>query len=896
MIKTLKCLARRFFLVVLLVWFSSASFSHAAPVCGSIITPDTTTEISDCNNPFGATTDPSPFTLKINEEIVVSESEVIIPATGTFDYVVESNRRMAGSLQSFYLHDGDDYRLVDTTPSTPVEADYRRLAADFFAADIDSEPYIQYMLHSADGYNTDSLDLVLLNDFIDYVEQKFVSVVPLLMPGKYTLASEEIILFLTQQNQSKSFWQQLLTLFIPTAHAQSFPPNPIYTLTFTLVAKEPEPTGASSVLFLPGIQASRLYQDGILGTEDQIWPPNALFNNDVNDLMMNTTGVSENAIYTRDVIDTSSGVGSVYGGFEAFLNQLQFDHIIDNWTPYAYDWRYSVADIAENGTLYEEGVRKATDEIEYLASGSYSGKVTIIGHSNGGLLAKAIMLKLEAEGKSNLVDKVIFIASPQLGTPKALGTIMHGYDQSDSYGGLIIDAKITRKVINNLPGAYGLLPAQKYFEGLTEPLITFTNTTSTLDYRNIYGSIISTYSEAVSFIRGEDGLDRDLNNLPNKPARANSIMLNDALAMHDNKLDNWVAPAWVEVIEIVGTGLPTMKSIEYREIVENKCVSAGPAGIICTPEADIKPYAQLTHYGDGTVVQRSAEAYEGEKKKYFVNLQDLNKGYEKQNIHSVFHHSITESTELQELLASLLISTTTQNNQYISTNHTVFNDQYDVEIIDSPIRLLATDTQGKQTGIIIVDGVRTIKQDIPGSQYFEFGDTKYFIVPKGTNRTTKLYGEADGGYTLTMSAFGANDTQVIQKVLKNATVTPDFIAEYSNSNSQYSNITTDLDGDGIIDVVTSLTGTVIPSAYYPILIAKIQSLTLSKLPKQALLLLIKGAQVFSNKTTEKTENKRRERKLLQVAEEIIKLYLKKGYITETIGQELLQIISILKNK
>ena len=99
----------------------------------------------------------------------------------------------------------------------------------------------------------------------------------------------------------------------------------------------------------------------------------------------------------------------------------------------------------------------------------------IIAHSNGGLLAKALLTELKNRNIENKVDRVIFIGTPQLGTPKAIGTILHGYDQTDSLGGIVTNAHTAREVINNMPGAYGLLPSEGYFMNSTEPVVSFEN-------------------------------------------------------------------------------------------------------------------------------------------------------------------------------------------------------------------------------------------------------------------------------------------------------------------------------------------------------------------------------------------------------------------------------------
>lgn len=655
-------------------------------------------------------------------------------------------------------------------------------------------------------------------------------------------------------------------------------------------------TGASNVLFLPGIQASRLYKDNLFGDgSDQVWPPNALFNEDIYDLSMDSSGISEEQIYTDGILETAPGGDPVYAGFKNFMDELDADGTIDDWTAYAYDWRYAVTDIAQNGTRNSDFIKDAVVEIEALAEDSLSEKVTIIGHSNGGLLAKAIMLRLEEEGKADLVDKVVLLASPQLGTPKAIGTVLHGYDQTDPYGGFFINGQVVREVINNIPGTYGLLPSEKYFEGLDMPVVTFKDTSVTAPYRQTYGSTISSFEDYVRFLQGEDGFDRDLSNPISVPARANDAMLSEALAMHDTELDSWVAPDGVEVIEIVGTGLSTVKAVEYREIVEDKCLGAGPT-MVCNPELEIKPYALLTKYGDATVVQRSAEAYVGLKRKYFVNLVEIKKEFLTSNFE---HYNITEALPVQDLLNTILTSTTTENNQFISTSHTEFNDSYDIEMIDSPVRILATDSSGNQTGVSLANGEPVVKQEIPRSQYFEFGDTKYLVVPKGTNRTTKLYGEDYGGYTLTTATLGSDDVQVVQTVLVNATTTPHLIAEYSNQNGEFSTVVTDENGDGEVDYEMSLSGELIEQEVvvtYPLLISTVESLNLSRSRKQTLLLLIKSAEYYGSKIPRKTLYLKLEDTLLRSAQDLVKLYEKKRYLTTVEAAGLQTMIQFLKDK
>jgi hypothetical protein len=566
---------------------------------------------------------------------------------------------------------------------------------------------------------------------------------------------------------------------IPTAQAYYDDFAEVDQFTFTIERLVSEPTGASSVLFLPGIQASRLYKDGILGTEDQVWPPSANFGNDIHDLAMTTEGFSAEQIYTRDVIDSSAGVGRVYGGFLNFLeNQKTAALPIKDYVAFAYDWRFDVNDIVLSGTQYESELKSAVSEIERLANESYTGRVSIIAHSNGGLLAKAIVRELEFQGEASLVDKIIFLGVPHLGTPKAIGTLLHGYDQTDVLGGIVVNAYDVRQVINNMPGVYGLLPSEKYFDSATDPVVSFESGAATDQYRSRYGEHLDSFSEYKDFLYGDDGFDRGLDEGVSNPVRVNRQLFDEALRRHAEIYDNWEAPEPIEVIEIVGVGLPTMKAATYRTVTERKCSIGDGGRPFCLTTSEIKPYAVLSKQGDATVVDISADGYAGKKQTLYLDLFDLNEEYRDRGLSSIEHYNLTESIELQTILNQYFATSTTPTVNFFSTSAPEFDGVYDVETIDSPVLMMATDEDGNRTGVEVVGSQKVILTEIPGSQYFEFGDTKYLVIPSGVERVVRLYGQAYGGYTLQTNVLDANDRLISRTKLVNATVTPTMVAEY----------------------------------------------------------------------------------------------------------------------
>jgi hypothetical protein len=140
----------------------------------------------------------------------------------------------------------------------------------------------------------------------------------------------------------------------------------------------------------------------------------------------------------------------------------------------------------------------------------------------------------------------------------------------------------------------------------------------------------------------------------------------------------------------------------------------------------------------------------------------------------------------------------------------------------------------------------------------------------------------------------------VKTILVNATTTPDLIAEYSNTNSEFSTVMTDEDGDGEVDYEMSLDGEIIKEEVvvvtYPLLVATVEGLNLSKSRKQALLLLIKSADYYGSKVPTKPLYLKLEDALLQSARDLVKLYEKKRYLTTIEAADLQIMIQVLKDK
>jgi pimeloyl-ACP methyl ester carboxylesterase len=573
-----------------------------------------------------------------------------------------------------------------------------------------------------------------------------------------------------------------------TATSTATTTDPITATTTTATSTVATSTGASSVLFLPGIQASRLYTDGVLGTEDQLWTPN--WNQDVRQLQMTENGDSVEQIYTRDILDEVAGLGAVYKNFTHSLDTLVTDKTIAEWRPFAYDWRYAVDDIVQNGTKYENEIRNAVTLVEDISEESYSKKVTIVAHSNGGLLAKALLTQLREQGKEHLVDRLILLASPQLGTPKAVGSLLHGFDQSAA-GGIVIDAAVARSAIKNMPGAYGLLPTTEYFTEVGVPIIKFSEGTSLQLFRDHYGTDIDNVSELHNFLTGAgDGRGEAITVYD--AIKANSAVLQDSSTLHTNVLQSWRAASTTEVIEVVGVGLPTVSGFEYREFNKRECTTTLFIES-CTDVAYYKPVPMFSLYGDETVMAQSAKGYQGNKQTYYFDLYGQGQDIEFK------HVNFSEASVIQELVTKSIKNESLDNIPFINTSAVVQTGEYQLLSVNSPATVVVFDDDGNKTEIDFSDDELMARQEgIPNSSIYYMGSTTYVVLPVEKTYNFVITCTGGGGVTVVLDTIGNETLSTIYEIYIPDT-NQGMTIEGSIANEQMSSLEVDLTNDGVLD-------------------------------------------------------------------------------------------------
>src|SRR3989338_8323063 len=308
------------------------------------------------------------------------------------------------------------------------------------------------------------------------------------------------------------------------------------------------------------------------------------------------------------------------------MDQLATDQKINEWQAFAYDWRQSPDDVVVTPQKYNDGTTLSLMPLlKVLEQSSKNGKVTIVTHSNGGLVAKALLKKLQDDknaGINNLIDNVdvlIMVAAPEIGTASATPAIMHGYDQA-IVGGWLMDETHARELGRNMPGAYGLLPSKAYIDHVSASPATFVDTATPSNVSTklvqTFGSAISSYAEYKDFLFGSEGRTNPIIGQTNLPISLSQSLFTKAESLHDN-IDNWIPPSTMRVIEVAGWGVDTLASFEYYP-QSQIC----PAGAATCPPYMLDQRPRFTADGDGTVVVPSAQYMDflGSAEKYWLNL------------------------------------------------------------------------------------------------------------------------------------------------------------------------------------------------------------------------------------------------------------------------------------
>lgn len=204
------------------------------------------------------------------------------------------------------------------------------------------------------------------------------------------------------------------------------------------------------VILIPGIAGTELAMGDELiwlNLEKVLWPLGDTF---LDALEMNPEGSSKNEIRVVDVMRVKELVGvPVFKYFSTILNALSSIGYQENTDLFVfpYDWRV-------DNKMTSEILNKKINEI----TGSSGTKVDVVAHSMGGLIAKQYI----HNHSSSKIDHLIFMGTPHLGAPKSAKSLIFGDDMGVRFGVSFLNEGEVKKITQNMPAVYQLLPSKEY--------------------------------------------------------------------------------------------------------------------------------------------------------------------------------------------------------------------------------------------------------------------------------------------------------------------------------------------------------------------------------------------------------------------------------------------------
>ncbi|MEK7613812.1 MAG: PxKF domain-containing protein [Patescibacteria group bacterium] len=560
--------------------------------------------------------------------------------------------------------------------------------------------------------------------------------------------------------------------------------TPTLAPTLEVTYKPKKEECCSSVVFLPGIKGSNLR----IGY-DSVWPPNLVtFSDDIAKLALTESGESVNPVVVDGVLNYFH-VAPIYAGFTNFLEELEIQGTIQDWLPVPYDWRYGPEDILADGVQTPAGVFDIIEEIEKLAEErSQTGQVTIVAHSMGGLLGKAIIKELERREEADLVDSFVMVGSPQLGTPQAIAGILHGDDEGIGLGSLyyVVNPASSRMVSQNFQSVYNLLPSRAYFDATDDPVIVFDeNADFTEPWRNFWGSGgIGEYLDFFGFATGAGVLreNPDVNEL-----RIPEIIRGDLLQNADDfhtEYDNYIFPPNIRVVQVAGWGLKTTKGVEYK----NNHFLPGYKTI-------------KTREGDKSVVYPSALLGIGEE--FFFNVFDYNESLSA----DISHRDLLSAGSVKDLIQKVVQKNDINNNiPFVSVTKSEISELEDQLVISthSPVILGVYDANGNFTGIDqnqdLSQQALLVAEEIPGSSFITSSDSQSIFLPKEGSYTFVYRGTGEGPTTVEVGIFSGDQETVLQSYNDLPTSLDTRVTfEVESTNPENTELFLDKNADGLVD-------------------------------------------------------------------------------------------------
>jgi pimeloyl-ACP methyl ester carboxylesterase len=391
---------------------------------------------------------------------------------------------------------------------------------------------------------------------------------------------------------------------------------------------------------------------------------------------------------------------------------------------FPYDWRYGVSGV------YPDGKTNAIllkEKIDQLAQTSPTGKVDIVAHSMGGLIVKKYVMENVPK-----IGKLVFVGVPNLGAPRAAQALLMGTD----FGVFGLNPQELKKISQNLPAAYDLLPSRAYADTrkyLTQikPAGFLSTTVTPLDYGQSLAKLAS------------EG--------------ANPTALGQADRLHSSFFDNfndWQLMG-IDAYNIIGCRSATFGSVEDWDNADGSHNHYGIGENIT---------------GDDTVPFESADSLlSGSGKKFYFK--------------NAAHGKMPSADGIRQKIANIITGhdygqyANLVSHEDLASDKTLCQLYGDNIIVKSPVDIFVTETDNGKHLHLGFDQDGNILREIPGASFDIIEGHKYVYLPTGEGQLydIDLKGSDDGMFTLIKEKIENNEITAVQ-VFNDVPVTPEFSA------------------------------------------------------------------------------------------------------------------------
>jgi len=462
------------------------------------------------------------------------------------------------------------------------------------------------------------------------------------------------------------------------------------------------------VLIVPGIMGTEMFKD-----TEKLWPDTTRMMNPFNtDSFMDPLAFNENL----NPIETNVTTGQVLNReltldyTEGLKNEFIGQGYVEGETlfTFPYDWRYGVSGKFADGTT---NVDMLKNKIESILAQTGKDKIDVVAHSMGGLLTKKYVVDNQVDHK---INKAVFVGVPNTGAPEAIKTLIQGSNMDIPF---LNDAEV-KKISQNMPGAYDLLPSQTYYDN--------------------NGSFVKTidYSSLLN-------LEKDLNYQESKSYILDTYNLNQTAftqseALHTSTFDNYdLKTTGIDLYNIVGCKNYTMTKFVAEK---TNAMTTGFVNLDASEKTN----------GDSTVPIASASS---------VNASTNNTFYALKTKHS----NLLSFDGSRQAIVNLIAGSNQDVGNNLITKAVLDADPNKCKIsgwffgLFSPVSIEIIDQNGKRSGVAS-DG--SIQNDIFGASYEIIGNHKFIFIPNDENQTytINLKGEGTGTYTFINSQITNEQT------------------------------------------------------------------------------------------------------------------------------------------